>query len=41
MLFLLAISSETLELLNEIMEIEDFQKLRLVRETALALQIGH
>ena len=36
-----AIEPKTLELLNSLMKEETFQHLRLVRGTALALQIGH
>ena len=41
MLYLETISSSTLELLNELMNFSEFNNLRLVGGTGLALQIGH
>lgn len=41
MLHLETISSATLELLNKLMNFNEFDKLRLVGGTGLALQIGH
>lgn len=41
MLYLSTISATTLELLKRIQSKDEFAKLRLVRGTALALQIGH
>ncbi len=41
MLYYKTIEPHTLELLNKLMQIEAFKKLRLVGGTSLALQIGH
>ncbi len=41
MLHYKTIDPKTLELLNKLMQIEEFSKLRLVGGTSLALQIGH
>lgn len=41
MLHLETISSSTLEILNKLMDISEFDNLRLVGGTGLALQIGH
>ena len=41
MLHYQTIESQTLELLNKLMQVEEFKALRLVGGTSLALQIGH
>ena len=41
MLYLETISSSTLELLKKLMDISEFDNLRLVGGTGLALQIGY
>lgn len=41
MLYRETVSPELLELLDELMQIDELSKLRLVRGTSLALQIGH